>query len=447
MSRDCLAPRAVLVYNVVMVKLIEKDVAARLAQFGRIAVAVSGGRDSVALLDALVNSGDHRGELVVVHVDHKMRGSESDGDREFVLRLAANYGVPVKTYEVDVPAFCLANGYGAEQGARIVRRRIFRDMVESGEVERVLTAHHLSDQTESVLMHVFRGSGIEGVCGMKEDDGVVFRPLLAVPSETVAEYAAKRGLEWRVDSTNSDTAYSRNYLRHVVIPAIEKLYPTLEANVARLSQAARDTAELVRGMTACVQSDRCGQTMPLSALEAPPAIASANVLKLLAAAGARVDSERAHIEAILDLKNKKTGARVCLPHFYVAEKRDGYVVVYRDDGVKDLTEIPFGKGKFRIAGTNFEVSEGGEGSRLDERAIPPGSVFRTRRDGDVFTKFGGGTKSLGDWLTDKKVPVGRRDKLVVLAHGNRVLAVVGMEISDAVKVVDGSKVVVIKEEI
>ena len=145
-----------------MVKLIEKDVAARLAQFGRIAVAVSGGRDSVALLDALVNSGDHRGELVVVHVDHKMRGSESDGDREFVLRLAANYGVPVKTYEVDVPAFCLANGYGAEQGARIVRRRIFRDMVESGEVERVLTAHHLSDQTESVLMHVFRGSGIEG---------------------------------------------------------------------------------------------------------------------------------------------------------------------------------------------------------------------------------------------------------------------------------------------
>ena len=187
--------------------------------------------------------------------------------------------------------------------------------------------------------------------------------------------------------------------------------------------------------------------MPLSALDAPPAIASANVLKLLAAAGARVDSERAHIEAILDLKDKKTGARVCLPHFYVAEKRDGYVVVYRDDGVKDLTEIPFGKGKFRIAGTNFEVSECGEGSRLDERAIPPSSVFRTRRDGDVFTKFGGGTKSLGDWLTDKKVPVGRRDKLVVLAHGNRVLAVVGMEISDAVKVVDGSKVVVIKEEI
>ena len=133
MSRDCLAPRADLVYNVVMVKLIEKDVAARLAQFGRIAVAVSGGRDSVALLDALANSGDHRGELVVVHVDHKMRGSESDGDREFVLRLAANYGVPVKTCEVDVPAFCLANGYGAEQGARIVRRRIFRDMVESGE--------------------------------------------------------------------------------------------------------------------------------------------------------------------------------------------------------------------------------------------------------------------------------------------------------------------------
>ena len=430
-----------------MVKLIGDDAAAKLARFGRIAVAVSGGRDSVALLDALANSGVYRGELAVVHVDHKMRGSESDGDREFVQRLAAKYGVPVTTREVDVPAFCFEYGYGAEQGARIVRRRIFRELVEGGAVERVLTAHHLSDQTESVLMHVFRGSGIEGVCGMKEDDGIVFRPLLDVPSRTVAAYAAEKGLEWRDDSTNFDTAFSRNYLRRVVIPAIEKLYPSLEGNVARLSRAARDTADFVRGMTANIQSGKYGQTMPLSAFDAPPALAAANAVKLLEAAGARVDSERAHIEAILDLKNKKTGARVCLPHFYVAEKRDGYVVVYRDDGVKDLTEIPFGKGKFRIAGTNFEVSECGEGSRLDERAIPPGSVFRTRRDGDVFTKFGGGTKSLGDWLTDKKVPVGRRDKLVVLAHGNRVLAVVGMEISDAVKVVDGSKVVVIKEEI
>ena len=112
-----------------------------------------------------------------------------------------------------------------------------------------------------------------------------------------------------------------------------------------------------------------------------------------------------------------------------------------------MTEIPYARGEFCIAGTRFAVADKANvGLRLDERAIPPGSVFRTRRDGDVFTKFGGGTKSLGDWLTDKKVPVGRRDKLVVLAHENTVLAVVGMEISDSVKVGDGARVVGIEEK-
>lgn len=447
MSQDCLARRAVLVYNVAMVKLIAEDVAARLAQFDRIAVAVSGGRDSVALLDWLVRSGRYCGEVIVVHVDHKLRGKESDGDREFVAKLAADCGARLKTYEIDVPEFCLANGYGVEQGARIVRRRVFREITESGDVQRVLTAHHLSDQTESVLMHVFRGSGIDGLCGMREDDGVVFRPLLGTASETIAEYAAERGLEWRTDSTNADTAYSRNYLRHVVIPSIERLYPSLCENVARLSKAARDAADALGGMTAEVATERGETLLPLSALDEAPAIASANVMKLLQSAGARVDCERAHIEAILALKDKKTGARVCLPHFYVAEKRRGHIAVYRSEEGKDMTEIPYARGEFCIAGTRFAVADKANvGLRLDERAIPPGSVFRTRRDGDVFTKFGGGTKSLGDWLTDKKVPVGRRDKLVVLAHENTVLAVVGMEISDSVKVGDGARVVGIEEK-
>ncbi len=446
MSRYSLARRARLVYNKSMVKLISDDVAAKLAEFKRIAVAVSGGRDSVALLDWLARSGGYAGAVVVVHVDHKLRGSESDGDREFVRRLAADAGLELVLREVDVPEFCLRHGYGTEQGARLIRRRVFEQIVEDGVAERVLTAHHLSDQTESVLMHVFRGSGIDGLCGMREDDGVVFRPMLTTPAETIAAYAEKRRLEWRVDSSNADTAYSRNYLRHVVLPAIRKLYPTIEKNIARLSAAARDAAKLIEDGTAVITEERGEAAMPLAALDAPPAIAAASVFKLLGAAGARVDSERVHIADIIALKNKKTGARVCLPHFFVAEKRRESIVVYRDCSVKDMTEIPFGKGKFCLAGTTFKVSDGGGGLRLDEDKIPSGSVFRTRRDGDVFTKFGGGTKSLGDWLTDKKIPSGRRDKLVVLADGSRVLAVVGVEISDSVRVDGSSRVVYIKEE-
>lgn len=420
--------------------------AARLAGFSCVAVAVSGGRDSVALLDYLARSGVYHGTLVAVHVNHRMRGEESDGDAAFVRHLAEQYGVKLYMHEVDVPSFCREHGYGAEQGARIVRRRIFDELVARGDAQRVLTAHHLSDQTESVLMHVFRGSGIDGLCGMREDDGVLFRPMLATPSSTLSAYVSERELEWRTDSTNADGAYSRNYLRNTVIPSIKKLYPSLEQNVARLSQAARDAASLTFEQSAGPTLSGGEALLDVVALEAHPALAAASVMKALALVGARVDAERVHVDSVIALKDKNNGARVCLPHFFVAERRQGQIAVFRDEEAKDLSEIPYGRGTFNIGKCVFCVSDERGGLMLDERKIPEGSVFRTRRDGDVFKKFKGGRKSLGDWLTDKKIPVSKRDKLALLAHGNEVLAIVGMEISDLVAVEQGFEVVWIKEE-
>ncbi len=428
-----------------MAKLFAQDVADRLSEFDSVAVAVSGGRDSVALLHYLVFSGVYSGKIVALNVNHRIRGGESDDDTEFVRSLAESYRVPVVVHSADVPAYCREHGYGLEQGARLVRRQLFADIVASGEVQRVLTAHHLSDQTESVLMHVFRGSGIDGLCGMREDDGVIFRPMLATRVDVIDDYVAEHGLSYRVDSSNRDNAYSRNYLRNVVVPSLKKLYPSLEQNVARLSGAARDAADFVASQ--CVPPRREGDEVFLdeAAFDAPPACVAASVLKALEAAGARIDAARVHVLSIIALKDKNNGARVSLPHFFVAEKRRGAIVVFKDKGGKDLAEIPYARGEFSVGNTLFRVSPDARGLMLDEDKIPPGSVFRTRREGDVFKKFKGGTKSLGDYLTDKKIPLSKRDGLALLAHGSDVLAIVGIEISDSVAVRANSRVVKIQE--
>lgn len=435
-----------MVYNIDMIRLFGDDIREKLNAFDSIAVAVSGGRDSVALLHFLAHGGFCR-KLSVLHVNHRIRGEESEEDRDFVLSLAAEYGLPALSYEENVPAFCAERGYGIEQGARIVRREIFERTVSSGKADRVLTAHHLSDQTESVLMHVFRGCGIDGLCGMKEDDGVIFRPLLATPRELVERYIAENGLRYREDSTNADPSYTRNYLRGTVIPAIKKMYPSLDENVRRLSAAARDAAAYIDTASADPRAQNGEALIPDEAFVRHPAAVAASVAKALSAVGARVDSERVHIEAIEALYFKNCGARVCLPHDFVAERRRGGVAVFRaEKAEKDMSEAAFGEGRFEIGGRAFCVNKEGGELRLDAAKVPEGSVFRTRRVGDRFRRFGGGDKTLGDYLTDIKYPKSRRDSLAVLAHGNRVLAVVGVEISSDVAVGPDSEATYIRSE-
>ena len=144
-------------------KLIGADGIELISRFDKLALAVSGGRDSMALLDWFFSSGEYPGEFFVVHVNHNLRGDNSDADCALVKNYCDERGIKLRIYSEDVKGFCERGGYGTEQGARLIRRRIFREITESKEAQRVVTAHHLQDFAESVLMHVFRGSGIDGL--------------------------------------------------------------------------------------------------------------------------------------------------------------------------------------------------------------------------------------------------------------------------------------------
>jgi tRNA(Ile)-lysidine synthase len=217
----------------------------------RVAAAVSGGADSVALLCLFL---ELRAELGIVlsiaHVNHKLRGNESDEDARFVANLADQHGLELHVCEAGVDSHHISGtGSGIEAAARELRYSFFRQLALEGRVAKIATAHTLDDQAETVLLRIFRGTGIQGLSGIHpriifEEQGRAFgevvRPLLGVRRAVIHEFLREQGQSWREDSSNRDIGFLRNRLRHRLLPVVsEEFGEAAIAHMAELAEIAR----------------------------------------------------------------------------------------------------------------------------------------------------------------------------------------------------------------
>ena len=259
----------------------------------RVGVAVSGGADSVFLLHALRELSPRWNlALSVVHVEHGIRGAESVADAEFVRTLAGAFGFPFHFRQANV----LASGDNVEQASRRVRQEFFQELVSSHQVDRVATAHTRSDQAETVLFRVLRGSGLAGLAGILPvtREGLV-RPLLGIAREEIEAWLGARSIEWREDSTNQDRAYARNELRHEVLPRLRASFnPRLDEALANLAALAQDEELYWEAALARHQ--------PLAATTKPPILMNVSSLQGVPAAVARRLIRRAIEQAKGDLR-------------------------------------------------------------------------------------------------------------------------------------------------
>lgn len=207
----------------------------------RAGVAVSGGADSVALLHILCDLAPELDvKLRVLHVNHCLRGEESDMDERFVADLAAQLGLPISAHRVDISGLARQTHDNLEQAARKVRYEYFHSLVSAGKVDCVAVGHTRSDQAETVLFRFLRGSGTAGLAGIRPvtEEGIV-RPLLDVTRAEIEEYLGSRSIPWRHDSSNHDRRFARNRIRHELMPElISEWNPALEETLARMADVA-----------------------------------------------------------------------------------------------------------------------------------------------------------------------------------------------------------------
>ena len=211
-------------------------------------VGLSGGADSMTLLHVLLELRDELGlcRVAAAHVNHGLRGEEAARDEQFVRQYCAAHEVPLFLCHADVAAAAQAAGQGIEETGRQIRYAFFAETAEKNGFTRIATAHTRSDVTETILLHMVRGCGLQGISGISPTRGQIIRPLLDCTRAEIETYCAEQKLAYVTDSTNTDTVYARNRLRHCVVPELYRINPQIEEAFARLAGTARRDAAFLQ---------------------------------------------------------------------------------------------------------------------------------------------------------------------------------------------------------
>ncbi len=402
-----------------------------------IAVALSGGKDSMCLLDLLLKSAkEHKLTVKAVNIDHSIRGKESERDSEFVKDYCKKVGVELRFFKVDALKYSKENNLSVEEGARILRYNAFDTLLKENYCDVIATAHHLSDNFETVLFNVFRGTSTKGLIGIPSARDGFIRPLIDVTRGEIEKYVISNNLPFVEDSTNNNTDYTRNYLRCEVIPKILDKFPTAEISVKRLGEICKEENDFLDELANdYLQFDNGKYYLPNNISPVLLKRASKTILYNL---GIKKDYESVHFNDILKLTTLNNGSKINLPKNVVAVKEYDKLAFYIEGEKQAPKIINFKIGKFEFLGNNHIISKTHLENSLvfDGDKIPENAVIRTKRDGDTFKKFGGGTKKLKDYLIDKKIPRALRDSLPLLAVDDKILLIFGVEICDDIKVTE-----------
>lgn len=428
----------------------EENMAPQLAR--GVLIGLSGGADSVLLLHVLADYARREGiALLAVHVHHGIRGEEADRDERFSAGMAESLGVPFLSCHIDVPAVSAATGRGIEEVARELRYAEF-DKILSGrdDISTIATAHNATDNVETVLQHLLRGSAVHGMTGIPPVRGHVLRPLLHTPRSLIEQALSEAGIPYVTDTTNGDTGYRRNYIRHEVLPLLRQLNPRLEAAVQRLTVAARIDDGCLSQATADYLAAEADPCRPNRArlLAAHPAIATRVILSMADAAG--LAPEEQHVRRLLTaLRDSPPGAPVSLSvpggrlmaegaHLFaegaapatfggmlplpmgetiLAEQ--GIAVLLSHDPNERLSVHNFSSNVY-----TFSIQK-----KVGSAIITDGLFLRTRRAGDAY-RYGGMTHTVKKLFNDKKIPPHKRALVPVFSDARGIVWIPGFGVRE-----------------
>jgi tRNA(Ile)-lysidine synthase len=444
----------------------------------RVAVAISGGADSVALawiLQQLELDGLLSGSLAgLIHVNHQLRGAESDRDESFCLDLAARLRLPVEVTRIDVDAVARQTGRSLEATGREVRYRFFRDAALTMGATVVATGHTVDDQAETVLLRLLRGAGARGVGAIRVRRGRIIRPLLHVRRAELRAYLGERGAPFCEDTSNVNRSFARNRVRHDLLPVIEQIAPGGLAALARFAElsiadetylqsvAIESAAGIVSFETGPFHS--AGVQLDVGTLTRLPVAIGRRVVRLALEQGAQgLGFSLKNVQAVLNLANaSRPVGHLDLAHLQ-AERRGDRLWLCRPVTAADtpfsrplplpgVVEVP--EAGMTIAAS---VRDGLEGSELasgrgDVATVQghPGAgpwVVRNRRPGDRLQPLGSpGHRKLHDLLIDRKIPREVRDRVpVIVDTAGQIVWVVGLTIAHSYRVTTPQTGVVVLE--
>ena len=433
-----------------------------------IVVGLSGGPDSVCLLHVLhCHAALLKVKLFAVHINHMLRGKESEEDEIYISELCAKLGIPLHVMAYNIKEISKARKISLEEAGREIRYQEFECFAKAVGASKIAVAHNKNDQAETVIMRIIRGTGLDGLKGMDHQRDNIIRPLLDIDRKEIEAYCLENSLYPRTDSSNLESVYTRNRVRLELIPSINSMFDTdIVGSIYKMSLLLRDDHDFIENSVLsiynnCVENKRDKSLqLNLGKLKEWPAAVYKRIFRtaIREVKGDLTGIENVHIESILDLMlHGTTGSVVHLPsglrvrRSYTTleintETVEEPLVFEESLRIPGETVIKELQGFFESELESFDwdrhMTTSGKSLEqfFDYEKLKLGINIRNRRTGDSFKPLNSnGTKKLKEYLIDQKIPRENRDRIPLIAKDNEIVWIVGNKISDKFKVTENTK--------
>jgi len=442
----------------------------------RVTAGVSGGADSVCLLFVLLKWAEkHPLQISVVHVNHQIR-REAGEDEAFVRRLCLEQGIPFYSETVDVKEMAGRNKISEEEAGRMVRYAAFERIRKETGAGKIAVAHNMNDQAETMLFHLFRGSGLNGLGGIRPVRGIIIRPLLCLGRNEIEAYLQVRGISYCVDDTNFGDDYARNRIRHHILPyAEQEIAPGCIKNMSQTALMLKETEEYLaleteKARLGCVTETGTAIRVEAGDFLKLPAVIQKRLLYTMLKKFAMTEKNitYVHIENVLTLFTGATGRIIMLP-YDIRCRRQYREVIFDKSNECGTDKVKFepitiikeallqneischleNYGEISLQVFNCQKSLHNIPFRrctkwFDYDKINQSMQLRTRMGGDYFYFRSSPDglmrhKKVKEYMITEKIPVTDRDQMILLTEGNHVIWVLGYRISEYYKISENTK--------
>lgn len=411
----------------------------------KVLVAVSGGLDSMVLLNLCLKAGF---EVGVAHCNFGLRGEESNGDELFVKQTCEKAGVIFFTKMFKTKEFASQQGVSTQMAARTLRYNWFNELLIQHGFGKLVVAHHAQDNLETVLLNFVRGTSISGLRGMLAVSGNIVRPLLSFERGELEVYAKKEGVEWREDSSNASDSYKRNFLRHNVIPLLlnqnPNLYSTFENTVQKNLEVEQVFQAHLESLTGIIKNE--GEFISISKADIlDKSVGPFQLSKLLKPYGFSFDQAKEVLSAFEGISGKTF---ITSSHQLVVDREEIFIEKIEEETHKPLL-LTQNDDSFWLETSHYAIKtisgiiaidRDERNAALDKDKLRFPLEIRNWEEGDMFVPLGmRGKKKVSDFMIDRKIPLNLKKRVKVMVSGKDIVWVVGMRIDDRFKVTEDTR--------
>jgi tRNA(Ile)-lysidine synthase len=413
----------------------------------RVLLAVSGGIDSMVMTDLFIKSGI---DIGIAHCNFTLRAEESDRDEELVREFAADHNIPFYSQRFDTKTFSEDKRISIQMAARNLRYSWFEEIRKQNRYNSIAVAHNLNDNIETFLINLARGTGIAGLSGMKKAGNRVIRPMLFASRQSIEEYCRNRNIFYREDSSNAETKYTRNKVRHLVIPLLKEINPSIEATLNDTAERLSDINFVFTSLTESLRKKIFKKSKSVTTINISQLYPFLNNNAVLFELFRPYGTGSGTLTDLRNVIKGKTGGQLFTDTHRIIKNRKEILISVRlkqDEGtsiinsIKDLRKSPYIKSVriISISG-NFSIPVSPEIACIDLESISFPLTARKWHHGDFFHPLGmKQKKKLSDYFIDRKFSVLEKERTLILESGGRIVWIIGERLDDRFRITELTK--------